>query len=118
MGNAIGVCYFFDKREIDIDLSYWNTCSDTQRKILLFHELTHCYCGRGHDWSDGKNYPETYVQKKISFFRSVIFGTRKGGYWEDGCPKSLMHPSIISDDCYMDHQERYLQEIFERCDPY
>lgn len=117
-GNAIGVCYYFKNREIDIDIDYWNKNSDTQRKILLFHELTHCHCGRGHDWGKDKNYPETYIEKKVQFLRTVFFGTRKAGYFQDDCPMSLMHPSIVSDFCYYEHGERYLEELFERCDPY
>ncbi len=117
-GNAIGVCYYFKNREIDIDIDYWNHNSDTQRKILLFHELTHCYCERGHDWAKDKNYPETYIDKKIQFLRTVFFGTRKAGYFEDDCPMSLMSPTIVSDFCYYEHGDRYLQELFERCNEY
>jgi len=118
-GNAIGVCYYFKDREIDLDVDYWKNNSDTQKKILLWHEMDHCYCGRSHDWAEGKNYPETYVDKKIQFLRTIFFGRPlRAGYFEDNCPMSLMSPTIVSDFCYMEHGEYYLKELFDRCNPY
>jgi len=117
-GNAIGVCYYFANREIQVDTGYWDNHSDTQKEILLFHELTHCYCGREHDWAKDKKYAETYTEKKIEFFKVILLGTKKPGYWLDGCPMSIMHPSIISDECYETHHIRYLKEMFERCEAY
>lgn len=91
-------------REIDIDLPYWEASTLTARKILLFHELTHAYCDREHDFNDGEEYEKGEDQKK--------------GLYKDGCPLSIMYPFIISDSCFMGHYDEYINEMFNRCEPF
>jgi hypothetical protein len=117
-GRVVGVCYYGDGwREIDVDNRYWNNSSDITRRTLLFHELTHCYCSRKHDWGAGKDYPEAkkldYVKKDEPFHFFVA-----DGFFADGCPLSIMYPYVLTDDCMVDHQEYYENEMFDRCDPF
>jgi hypothetical protein len=106
--NIIGVCYSRpDFREIDIDSSFWDKrASQLRQKALLFHELTHCFCGREHDYGDGKPYIGS--EEKPT----------KAGYMQDGCPLSIMHPIVIDDYCMQLHYSYYIDEMFARCAPW
>ena len=76
--------------------------------VKSLHELGHAYCGRAHDWFGGKRYKDPEDKKSKT----------KEGYYEDGCPLSLMHPTIVETDCFMAHYYEYVKEIFENCNPY
>jgi hypothetical protein len=100
--NIIGECnYGFGFREIDIDRTYWARASVISRSTLIFHEASHCYCGRIHDYGKDKEYVNLWE-----------------GRFDDFCPKSVMYPTIVSDDCVKYHYLQYIQEIFDRCQPY
>jgi hypothetical protein len=115
-GTTIGLCtYSAMFREIDIDITYWNNSTKTSKMALLFHELTHCYCGRGHDYGEDKAYPETEAGRIARAIRWKIEGGERPGYYEDGCPSSFMHPTILDDDCTRAHYQDYVEEMFERC---
>jgi len=45
--QAIGTCHSISK-EIKILESYWTRASDSQKKLLVYHELAHCYLNRPH----------------------------------------------------------------------
>ena len=97
--------YFF--REIDLDKTYWEYSTNIQRTILLFHELSHAYCDREHDF--GKNEP----------YDDKIVGMASGlGYFEDSCPRSILYPYVLKADCYLSHYQEYISEMFTRCEPY
>jgi hypothetical protein len=99
-----------DFREIDLDKNFWDSSSLTIRRILLYHELCHSYCYRLHDYEKFKSYPEAEELKTAP---------RKGpGYFEDSCPTSLMFPIVIGESCFLSHYQHYIDEMFERCDPY
>ncbi len=110
--NVIGTCsYGYGWREIDIDTEYWNNASWLSKVNLVYHELTHCYCFRDHDYSDGKKY-------KDSFWGRIFNTDDADGFLPDGCAKSIMHPSIQDDACFEKHYKHYVKEMFNRCDPY
>ena len=89
-GYIVGQCnYGMAFREIDIDRKFWERSSDMSRTILVYHELSHCYCDRDHD--------------KMS----------KGG-----CPTSLMYPEVITDICFLYHYQEYIDELFSVCKEY
>jgi hypothetical protein len=113
MGAVVGLCsdggYF---REITIDDSYWARSNDLGKEAVLLHELTHCYCDRGHDF-EGVEYPESDVEK---FWDNFVGNFRpKFGYYDDGCPKSMMFPAIIPEKCLINHNEEYKKELFVGC---
>lgn len=118
-GNAVGLCnyggYF---REIDVDINYWNHSTNTTHTALLFHELTHCYCNRDHDYGKRSKYPETELGRKIIEIYRLILKVPKPGFWKDGCPMSLMHPIVVDDGCMINHYDQYVKEMFDRCDPF
>lgn len=114
--NIIGICnYGLGWREIDLSIQYWSKASSVSQKTLLFHELTHCYCGRDHDFQ-GKPYPETYKEREADLEKMI--STRKAlpGYYDDFCPKSIMFPEILEDYCSWYHHKDYEKEMFENCE--
>lgn len=59
--DEIGVCtIFFDKRQIVIDKTYWEMAVESERKQLIFHELTHCILNFAHI-EDPNNYMNPYL---------------------------------------------------------
>lgn len=117
--DIVGLCHYGkDFREIDIDLEYFNKITELQRKELVYHELTHCYCLRKHDFGEDRSYPEANDSKfdRSEKFRSIFWITP--GFFVDGCPTSIMYPYVLTNGCYEKHQEHYEKEMFERCQPY
>ena len=104
--HAVGLTHygkFF--REIDLDISYWSKATEITKRMLIFHELGHAYCYRTHDYGEDREYENNEKADGNGFYR-------------DHCPVSLMYPSIIGDDCVMAHYQEYVDEIFQRCEPY
>jgi hypothetical protein len=118
-GNIIGVCHygaFF--REVDIDMDFWQNANEMDRLSLIFHELTHCYCERRHDFGKNDVYPKNRLERYKAYWRHLMYGDKSYGYLKDGCPKSLMHPSLLDARCMYAHYDVYVAEMFERCDPW
>jgi len=115
--DAVGLCtygaYF---REIDIDPDYWNKLNSLAKKALLFHELTHCYCSRSHDYGNGTQYAST-SEERIREVKEWNGGPKIGRY-DDACPLSLMYPIAMDSACFLAHYSDYLTEMFNRCAPY
>lgn len=107
---TIGACYYgHNFREIDVDSSAWKRMTNITRTALVWHELSHCYCGRDHDFAKGKVYPPP---------RTKEIENKSEGYYWDGCPLTLMHPVVVSDICFIMHYDDYVHEQFDRCEPY
>ena len=113
-GDTVAYCYFGSNfREIEIDIKYWNYYTNTSKLTVLLHELSHCYCHRDHDHA-GLMYPETKEGREAEAKKP----TPKPGFYDDGCPLSLMYPSVTSDACARAHYQEYTTELFEGCEPY
>lgn len=116
-GRIVGMCNYGGWfREIDLDTSYWIYSTKTTRMTLMFHELTHCYCDRAHDYGKGDDYPEAQKARIRRAIEWRVEGGPRPGYWADGCPVSIMHPVLLSDDCMLEHYQEYTTEMFDRCD--
>lgn len=114
-GNIIGVCYPNDTfREIDIDINFWNNSKLSEKTALLFHELSHCLCGRDHDYGNGQEYPEVNEFNLKSLF--LKDSTERSGYLNDECPMSIMAPILLSKSCFLKHYDFYTKEMYHRCD--
>lgn len=121
--KAIGLCtYGRGWREIDLDEKYWSKASWLSKIALTYHELAHAYCYRDHDWAEGEEYPDPERQAFMDVFNPpyppMSFIYKPEGFFEDMCPLSLLHPTIIDDDCTKKHYAHYVKEMFERCKPY
>lgn len=116
--NVIGLCYYaFGYRQIEIDAPFWDYSDSNTRAALLFHELTHCYCTRKHDYKGGA-YPESKEEKDQEWEYMTKHGGDRPGYYPDGCPTSLMAPIVVDTSCFQAHYGHYIEEMFDRCDPY
>lgn len=113
--TVIGLCTYGNNfREIDVDIKYWKESSWKSKRTLIYHEMTHCFCGRLHTFRDG-TYPEAEEIEKMG---KAPFSMLTPGYLQDGCPASIMYPYILSDECVDRHWEMYDSEMFEGCNPY
>ena len=115
-GDTIGICtQGLGFHEIDIDEDWWNMSTKISHMSLLYHELSHCYCEREHDWGTGTAYPEIAKER----FEEVIDSLRKGetppGRYEDGCPLSILYPIVLDNQCFIGHYSDYVIEMFNRC---
>lgn len=116
-GPVIGLCTrngVMGFREIDIDIGYWNRVNARQKMSLMYHELSHCMCGRFHDFGPNKFYPEPNKDPLLANKKDPIEESNDG-FFEDGCPVSLMLPEDISPDCTTLHYPHYVKEMFDRC---
>lgn len=108
-GYVVGQCWYGGFwREIDIDFGYWTNLDQNEKDSLLWHELSHCYCGRSHDYGKDKPYGDD-VEK--------AYGVADG-FMVDGCPKSLMFPEVVNSFCFQLHSDYYEKEMFEGCKPW
>jgi hypothetical protein len=118
-GAVVGICFRGTNfREIVVDNKAWKDTPYGVKKELLFHELTHCLCNRGHDYGDGKSYPPTELDWLVDIFHRKPFYMKLPGRFEDGCPSSIMYPYVLSQSCLSLHGKEYMKEMFNRCDPY
>lgn len=99
--------YGFGFTEIDLDTAAWNRFTEITKMCLVFHELSHAYCYRGHDYGPGKNYPKDEITPN----------KKHDGFFKDGCPLSLMYPYLLDDNCMTVHHSDYIKEMFNNCDP-
>lgn len=109
--KIVAQCQYGDGfREITIDPTYWSHFTRVSRMTTIFHELGHCLCNRVHDYGNGTEYGKGDESKKDP--------ARKDGFFSDGCPISVMYPIIVEDRCFLSHYTDYVNEIFQRCNPY
>lgn len=117
--DVVGICnYGKDWREIDLDRDYWKKLTERQQRELAFHELTHCYCLRKHDFDAGMPYAEPKIASVIRGEKHPPFFFISEGFFVDGCATSIMYPYVLSDKCIESHSNLYKEEMFERCQPY
>lgn len=104
-------------QEISVDTKFWDKSDEKERRMTIFHELGHCMCGRDHDYAEGKFYQEKIVEQIIDYIWQRASFQVPEGYYNDYCPKSLMHPIIPDDSCLRKHYNGYLKELFTLCKP-
>ena len=48
--HVAGQCSYHSQgaKDVTIDLEFWNRSSNLFKEFIIFHELGHCYLGRGH----------------------------------------------------------------------
>lgn len=84
--QVVGLCTINtrkNRRTIDIDIGYYSKLTKQQKRILIFHELEHCARNKSHDFST----------------------------LTDGCPGTLMFPSLPSPRCAYKHYTRYIDGL-------
>jgi len=91
-GSIIGMCTFSVYPlgpEIDIDIKYWKRATPLERRSLIYHELTHCYCN--------------------SLFHTDDIMSN------DSCPVSIMYPSAFDEQCLKQYWYEYMVDLREIC---
>jgi hypothetical protein len=109
----VGLCAYipiWGHSVITIDRNTWLKYSELERMDLIYHELGHCVCGLGHGWEFGA-YPEARLENIITSYSC------DDGFFEDGCPMSLMYPYIMNKDCTKKHWADYTKDLYNRCRP-
>lgn len=83
---VIGRCY---SDEITIDPTFWYNwiLSNRRKRVLIYHELAHCYCDLEHN----------------------------NELKEDGCPEDLMYPTLPRDSCIKKHMKEYIDKLYNEC---
>ncbi len=91
-----GVCYQYSsgKKEVIIKTSFWSKASETQKKILVFHELGHCSLNRDHE--------------------SLFIVSDNGNKIKN----SIMHHIIPDNGSYNEFTDSYLKELYTNNDNY
>ncbi len=83
--SVIGLCETGGgMRRVTFEPNFWNAASETQRELVVLHELGHCILYRGH----------------------LSTTLASGAY------ASIMYPVILSSATYLANQSHYLQELF------
>lgn len=110
--GVMAQCYYgLGFREIDVDREYWKGMTEIEKYAVIFHEASHCYCDRGHDYSDGIPYPTVKEMDNAP----IIIDNKLPGHYLDACPYSIMYPRIVFDSCMNLHYNEYIEEMFQRC---
>jgi hypothetical protein len=101
--EVVGICEYFgdDRVEILIKRSFYEEAIEREREVLMYHELTHCMCYRDHEYKG-----TVYKKGKEN---------PPGTMFEDGCPKTLIYPTVLTIYCSQQHWDYYLDEMFENC---
>lgn len=110
-GEVVGLCKLFTTNggaEILIDRSFWDVNGSEKREALMLHELGHCLCFLRHEHFEGS-------YKDDGDEDSTESGKLKKGYFDDNCPVTLMHPNVLSANCYRTHRNHYRWELRTRC---
>lgn len=90
------------QRSIQVRFDIFFFTNELQRRALMFHEILHCYCGRGHTTLHG------------SYWK--MFGwAHKESKNKGNCPTSIMYPTLISTECLEQNWEEYMEEAFSFC---
>lgn len=79
----LGDCWSYGT--VEIVRRTWETISETQKHLLIYHELGHCVLKRPH----------------------------RDDIYDDHCPKSIMNSIEAYDFCYDRHKEEMDKELFD-----
>lgn len=88
--TVIGLCETGGIRRVTLDPDFWDNVSETQRKLLVHHELGHCVLLRPHTSATG------------------VIPDGSGHTHE----LSIMYPIIFGDLQYTTHEAHYQKELF------
>jgi hypothetical protein len=108
---VIGTCwYLLGGNEIDINKKWWNSpyTSEIEKEAVMMHELAHCVLYRPHT-----NPPvDSGFLATLERFLFWIGFWAKDGHLRDGCPTSIMHPTVLSNHCLYKHWNYYMLELY------
>lgn len=115
--SIAGICYTRPlSKLIKINQEVWAELSIIEKKGLIFHELGHCVLKRMHsEPTDTEGLDAgTKLYKKFEKWAFDSGFVKRIPRLKDGCPGSMMHPSIFSERCLEDNYQYYIEELFDR----
>lgn len=93
IANVVGTCDYTQltskKNTVRIKASFYNKATKETKTALLYHELGHCALGLDHD-------------------SRIIFNSYDT---MSDCPNSIMHPTLVSDECIKANWQHYIEEL-------
>lgn len=86
--SRVGLCMVRpdDTKVIEVKHKFWDLTTESQRTLLIYHELGHCVLD-------------------ILRHREEIF--------PDKCPQSLMSSTLPKDKCFKKYKKHYYQELIK-----
>lgn len=96
LGETEGEC-LIGQNVVTIRRGYFDSSTETQRQILLYHELGHCLLGLQHD----QNVVPVYLGTSIVMYE----------------PESIMYPILLDGFIFIDNEPAYLKQLFQRVNP-
>ena len=105
---VVGTCYWYSG-EITINEEWWKYAFPLERKEVVYHELGHCVLFREHTESTETKGFWAWIERVL--FKIGILEQK--GYFEDGCPMSMMHPRTIDSGCMTTHYVGYIDELYK-----
>jgi len=90
-----GVCITFEgggPKKLQLNALHWPTLTETQKQLVVFHELGHCILNRDH---------KADLEDRLGYYQAV----------------SIMHPAVleaISPDTFAQYRSDYYSELFGR----
>ena len=92
----VGMCY--TNGSVSLLRSYWDDADDTQRHLLVYHELGHCVLNRQHR-EDTFKVIGPYDPSK-GLYNPVYF-----------YPMSIMYPYTFDSGVYLEYKDMYDREL-------
>ena len=81
----IGLCETgYGGRTVTLDPDFWNNVSETQKELLMHHELGHC----------------------------ILYRPHRSTYLSSGIEASIMYPIIMASSTYLNNYSYYQNELF------
>lgn len=111
-GSTIGRCHWLmnGELEIEIDQRYWERAGFLSKQFLIYHELEHCIRFRMHTHED---IYKTNIWQYIEYLAQLMGLIPEKGYFKDGCPDSIMHPSDAGEWCHLEHYNEYIKDMIQ-----
>ena len=110
--DVAGRCWWvsLSGKKIEINIHWWRNPNSSQisKRLVVYHELEHCIRYRMH------TNKATEIHDLSSFFDEIgyLLGLiPKPGFFEDGCPVSLMNSQIAGSACQEKYYNVWIKEM-------
>lgn len=83
--NVAGQCSYSasSTRKVNIDRDYWNSATDLEKELVIFHELGHCYLERSHSDAQENRNCTSIMHSGTSGCRLRYTTASRGGYLDE-----------------------------------
>ena len=83
--DVVGQCSYSasSTRKVNIDRTYWNSATDLEKELVIFHELGHCYLERSHSDTQENRNCTSIMHSGTSGCRLSYTATSRGDYLDE-----------------------------------